>query len=54
MFTGIVEELGTVAAVGDLGAESIDHLRRFKLADVTRLGDDVRLILTPLEPQRTP
>jgi len=42
------------AAIGDLGAESIDHLRRFKLADVTRLGDDVRLILTPLEPQRTP
>ncbi|HET6987107.1 MAG TPA: bifunctional diaminohydroxyphosphoribosylaminopyrimidine deaminase/5-amino-6-(5-phosphoribosylamino)uracil reductase RibD [Kribbella sp.] len=41
------------AAIGDLGAESIDHLRRFKLADVTRLGDDVRLILTPLEPQRT-
>jgi diaminohydroxyphosphoribosylaminopyrimidine deaminase/5-amino-6-(5-phosphoribosylamino)uracil reductase len=38
------------AAIGDLGAESIDHLRRFKLADVTRLGDDVRLILTPLEP----
>jgi diaminohydroxyphosphoribosylaminopyrimidine deaminase / 5-amino-6-(5-phosphoribosylamino)uracil reductase len=41
------------AAIGDLGAESIDHLRRFKLADVTRLGDDVRLTLTPLEPQRT-
>jgi diaminohydroxyphosphoribosylaminopyrimidine deaminase/5-amino-6-(5-phosphoribosylamino)uracil reductase len=41
------------AAIGDLGAESIDHLRRFKLTDVTRLGDDVRLILTPLEPQRT-
>ncbi|MEU4289423.1 bifunctional diaminohydroxyphosphoribosylaminopyrimidine deaminase/5-amino-6-(5-phosphoribosylamino)uracil reductase RibD [Kribbella sp. NPDC026596] len=40
------------AAIGDLGAESIDHLRRFKLADVTRLGDDVRLILTPLESQR--
>ena len=40
------------AAVGDLGAESIDHLRRFKLADVTRLGDDVRLILTPLDSQR--
>jgi diaminohydroxyphosphoribosylaminopyrimidine deaminase/5-amino-6-(5-phosphoribosylamino)uracil reductase len=36
------------AAVGDLGAESIDHLRRFKLADVTRLGDDVRLTLVPL------
>ena len=34
------------AAIGDLGAESIDHLRRFKLADVTRLGDDVRLTLT--------
>lgn len=41
------------AAIGDLGAESIDHLRRFKLTDVDRLGDDVRLILTPLEPQRT-
>ncbi|MGW6279402.1 bifunctional diaminohydroxyphosphoribosylaminopyrimidine deaminase/5-amino-6-(5-phosphoribosylamino)uracil reductase RibD [Kribbella sp. NPDC055071] len=41
------------SAIGDLGAESIDHLRRFKLTDVTRLGDDVRLILTPLEPQRT-
>jgi diaminohydroxyphosphoribosylaminopyrimidine deaminase / 5-amino-6-(5-phosphoribosylamino)uracil reductase len=41
------------SAIGDLGAESIDHLRRFKLADVTRLGDDVRLTLTPLEPQRT-
>ena len=40
------------AAIGDLGAESIDHLRRFKLADVTRLGDDVRLILTPLDSQR--
>jgi diaminohydroxyphosphoribosylaminopyrimidine deaminase/5-amino-6-(5-phosphoribosylamino)uracil reductase len=36
------------AAIGDLGAESIDHLRRFKLADVTRLGDDVRLTLVPL------
>jgi diaminohydroxyphosphoribosylaminopyrimidine deaminase/5-amino-6-(5-phosphoribosylamino)uracil reductase len=36
------------SAVGDLGAESIDHLRRFTLADVTRLGDDVRLTLTPL------
>jgi diaminohydroxyphosphoribosylaminopyrimidine deaminase/5-amino-6-(5-phosphoribosylamino)uracil reductase len=36
------------AAVGELGAESIDHLRRFKLADVTRLGDDVRLTLVPL------
>ncbi|GAA1139780.1 bifunctional diaminohydroxyphosphoribosylaminopyrimidine deaminase/5-amino-6-(5-phosphoribosylamino)uracil reductase RibD [Kribbella jejuensis] len=36
------------AAVGDLGAESIDHLRRFKLADVTRLGNDVRLTLVPL------
>ncbi|ONI72555.1 riboflavin biosynthesis protein RibD [Kribbella sp. ALI-6-A] len=36
------------SAVGDLGAESIDHLRRFHLADVTRLGDDVRLTLTPL------
>ncbi len=36
------------AAVGDLGAESIDHLRRFKLADVARLGDDVRLTLVPL------
>jgi diaminohydroxyphosphoribosylaminopyrimidine deaminase / 5-amino-6-(5-phosphoribosylamino)uracil reductase len=37
------------AAIGDLGAESIHHLRRFNLADVTRLGDDVRLTLTPLE-----
>ncbi|MEU8223853.1 bifunctional diaminohydroxyphosphoribosylaminopyrimidine deaminase/5-amino-6-(5-phosphoribosylamino)uracil reductase RibD [Kribbella sp. NPDC048915] len=36
------------AAIGDLGAESIDHLRRFKLADVSRLGDDVRLTLVPL------
>ncbi|TDU91890.1 diaminohydroxyphosphoribosylaminopyrimidine deaminase [Kribbella voronezhensis] len=36
------------SAVGDLGAESIDQLRRFNLADVTRLGDDVRLTLTPL------
>ncbi|MEV6281328.1 bifunctional diaminohydroxyphosphoribosylaminopyrimidine deaminase/5-amino-6-(5-phosphoribosylamino)uracil reductase RibD [Kribbella sp. NPDC051770] len=36
------------SAVGDLGTESIDHLRRFTLADVTRLGDDVRLTLTPL------
>jgi diaminohydroxyphosphoribosylaminopyrimidine deaminase/5-amino-6-(5-phosphoribosylamino)uracil reductase len=36
------------SAVGDLGAESIDRLRRFNLADVTRLGDDVRLTLTPL------
>jgi diaminohydroxyphosphoribosylaminopyrimidine deaminase/5-amino-6-(5-phosphoribosylamino)uracil reductase len=36
------------AAVGDLGAESIDHLRRFKLTDVTRLADDVRLTLVPL------
>jgi diaminohydroxyphosphoribosylaminopyrimidine deaminase/5-amino-6-(5-phosphoribosylamino)uracil reductase len=40
------------SAVGDLGAESIDHLRRFHLADVTRLGDDVRLTLTPYD-QRT-
>ena len=37
------------SAIGDLGAESIDQLRRFTLADVTRLGDDVRLTLTPLE-----
>ncbi|GAB3950411.1 bifunctional diaminohydroxyphosphoribosylaminopyrimidine deaminase/5-amino-6-(5-phosphoribosylamino)uracil reductase RibD [Kribbella albertanoniae] len=36
------------AAIGDLGAESIDHLRRFNLLDVTRLGDDVRLTLSPL------
>ena len=36
------------SAVGDLGAESIEQLRRFNLADVTRLGDDVRLTLTPL------
>ncbi|QNE17925.1 bifunctional diaminohydroxyphosphoribosylaminopyrimidine deaminase/5-amino-6-(5-phosphoribosylamino)uracil reductase RibD [Kribbella qitaiheensis] len=36
------------SAVGDLGVESIDRLRRFNLADVTRLGDDVRLTLTPL------
>ncbi len=36
------------AAIGDLGAESIDHLRRFNLLDVTRLGDDVRLTLAPL------
>jgi diaminohydroxyphosphoribosylaminopyrimidine deaminase/5-amino-6-(5-phosphoribosylamino)uracil reductase len=36
------------SAIGDLGAESIDHLKRFNLADVTRLGDDVRLTLTPL------
>ncbi|GAA1586452.1 bifunctional diaminohydroxyphosphoribosylaminopyrimidine deaminase/5-amino-6-(5-phosphoribosylamino)uracil reductase RibD [Kribbella sancticallisti] len=35
------------SAVGDLGAESIGQLRRFTLADVTRLGDDVRLTLTP-------
>jgi diaminohydroxyphosphoribosylaminopyrimidine deaminase/5-amino-6-(5-phosphoribosylamino)uracil reductase len=35
-------------AIGDLGAESIADLRRFNLADVTRLGDDVRLTLTPL------
>ncbi|GAA3568257.1 bifunctional diaminohydroxyphosphoribosylaminopyrimidine deaminase/5-amino-6-(5-phosphoribosylamino)uracil reductase RibD [Kribbella ginsengisoli] len=36
------------SAIGDLGAESIDQLKRFNLADVTRLGDDVRLTLTPL------
>jgi diaminohydroxyphosphoribosylaminopyrimidine deaminase/5-amino-6-(5-phosphoribosylamino)uracil reductase len=36
------------AAIGDLGAESIDHLRRFNLTDVTRIGDDVRLTLAPL------
>ncbi|MFB6725295.1 bifunctional diaminohydroxyphosphoribosylaminopyrimidine deaminase/5-amino-6-(5-phosphoribosylamino)uracil reductase RibD [Kribbella sp. NPDC056345] len=36
------------AAIGDLGAESIGHLRRFNLLDVTRLGDDVRLTLSPL------
>ena len=35
------------SAIGDLGAESIADLRRFNLADVTRLGDDVRLTLTP-------
>ena len=35
-------------ALGDLGAESIDQLRRFNLADVSRFGDDVRLTLTPL------
>nr|WP_145813767.1 bifunctional diaminohydroxyphosphoribosylaminopyrimidine deaminase/5-amino-6-(5-phosphoribosylamino)uracil reductase RibD [Kribbella amoyensis] len=40
------------SAVGDLGAESIDHLRRFHCADVTRLGEDVRLTLTPFD-QRT-
>lgn len=36
-------------AIGDLGAESIDDLRRFHLTDVTRLGDDLRLTLQPLE-----
>ena len=36
------------SAIGDLGAESIADLRRFNLADVSRLGNDVRLILTPL------
>jgi diaminohydroxyphosphoribosylaminopyrimidine deaminase/5-amino-6-(5-phosphoribosylamino)uracil reductase len=35
------------SAIGDLGAASISDLRRFNLADVTRLGDDVRLTLTP-------
>ena len=34
-------------AIGDLGAESIAGLRRFHLEDVTRLGDDLRLTLTP-------
>lgn len=38
-------------AVGDLGGESIADLRRFTLADVTRVGADVRLTMTP---QRTP
>jgi diaminohydroxyphosphoribosylaminopyrimidine deaminase / 5-amino-6-(5-phosphoribosylamino)uracil reductase len=36
------------SAIGDLGAESIADLRRFNLADVSRLGNDVRLILIPL------
>jgi diaminohydroxyphosphoribosylaminopyrimidine deaminase/5-amino-6-(5-phosphoribosylamino)uracil reductase len=36
------------SAIGDLGAESIADLRRFNLADVSRLGNDVRLTLTPL------
>jgi diaminohydroxyphosphoribosylaminopyrimidine deaminase/5-amino-6-(5-phosphoribosylamino)uracil reductase len=36
------------SAIGDLGAESIGDLRRFNLADVSRLGNDVRLTLTPL------
>lgn len=35
------------SAIGDLGAASISDLWRFNLADVTRLGDDVRLTLTP-------
>lgn len=35
------------SAVADLGAESIADLRRFTLSDVTRLGDDVRLTLSP-------
>lgn len=35
------------SAVGDLRAESIAGLRRFTLADVTRIGEDVRLTLTP-------
>ncbi len=38
---------GGPAAVGDLGAESIDDLKRFHLTDVARLGDDVRLTLQP-------
>ncbi|HEY3001963.1 MAG TPA: bifunctional diaminohydroxyphosphoribosylaminopyrimidine deaminase/5-amino-6-(5-phosphoribosylamino)uracil reductase RibD [Kribbellaceae bacterium] len=40
---------GGRSAVGDLGAESITDLRRFHLQDVARLGDDLRLTLTPNE-----
>ncbi|GAB3596435.1 bifunctional diaminohydroxyphosphoribosylaminopyrimidine deaminase/5-amino-6-(5-phosphoribosylamino)uracil reductase RibD [Angustibacter peucedani] len=36
-----------VAAVADLGTTSIDDAARLELDDVTRLGDDVRLTLTP-------
>jgi diaminohydroxyphosphoribosylaminopyrimidine deaminase / 5-amino-6-(5-phosphoribosylamino)uracil reductase len=38
-----------VSAVGDLGISTIADLARMRLDDVTRLGDDVRLTLTPVE-----
>jgi diaminohydroxyphosphoribosylaminopyrimidine deaminase/5-amino-6-(5-phosphoribosylamino)uracil reductase len=34
------------AAVADLGISSIDKAVRFRLADVTRIGDDIRLTMT--------
>ena len=34
--------------IGDLGVTSMAGIRRYALADVTRLGDDVRLTLRPL------
>jgi diaminohydroxyphosphoribosylaminopyrimidine deaminase / 5-amino-6-(5-phosphoribosylamino)uracil reductase len=40
-------------AIGELGAESIADLRRFHLTDVSRFGDDVRLILRSIEQPRT-
>lgn len=38
---------GPNLALGDLGVGTIADARRFELADVTRLGDDVRLRLHP-------
>ncbi len=35
------------AAVGDLGIGTVDDIARLRLDDVTRVGDDVRLVLTP-------
>ena len=40
------------AAVGDLAITTMADIARLRLDDVTRLGDDVRLTLTPVE--RTP
>lgn len=37
------------AAVGDLGVGSIGGIRRLHLQEVVRLGDDVRLTLTPFQ-----
>lgn len=39
------------AAVGDLGIVTMDEAARLRLDDVTRVGADVRLTLTPLSPE---
>ncbi|WP_331250691.1 bifunctional diaminohydroxyphosphoribosylaminopyrimidine deaminase/5-amino-6-(5-phosphoribosylamino)uracil reductase RibD [Kytococcus schroeteri] len=60
---GLVDRLVTYLApallgagaplVADLGIDTVEEALRWQLDDVTRLGDDVRLTLTPTDPNPT-